>query len=188
MKFVFISVLFNGERATEKISGHVRRSVGMVSEPDGQRPSIDGQFFEKRIGFASTESGRDIDLPPWPSDDGLTRRPPEASDGKIFAGTRNPARCWNATGSCSSLRRSLSLLVRRGPLPVVGSGPRDAADICHNSRETIRAFPCLPENAALRGGVSAGTRVWRSGKISSRGGVNAFPPSVSLCHTFRESR
>ena len=76
--------------------------------------------------------------PPRPSDDGLTRREPESSGGKISAGL--PARYWNTTGSCSVLRVTLSLLVRRGPFPAVGNGPRSPPHVCHNSMRRSERF------------------------------------------------
>lgn len=103
MKFVFINVLFNGD---VKEPEHGRAFPGAVC-------SAVREWFPPSAGavrsLKNEESsqrpiqGKSIDLPPQPSDDGLTRLLPEASDGKISA--KFPfATYWNATGSCSVLR------------------------------------------------------------------------------------
>ena len=117
-------------RRSERSSGpcfHKKRGKATADRNnDGRAPSVWERAFlcSLKISESSQRPIQDkvLTSPPRPSDDGLTRREPESSGGKISAGS--PAQYWNTTGSCSVLRVTLSLLVRRGPFPAVGNGPR----------------------------------------------------------------
>lgn len=96
---------------------------------------------------------RVLTSPPQPSDDGLTRLLPEASDGKIFA--KFPfATYWNATGSYSVLRcqpqspGAARAVPHRGerpekkehrPLPITAWGDRAP----HASIKSVSCSSCM---------------------------------------------
>ena len=95
-----------GRRGRRPVFSREVRKGDRRPHNDGKAASVWQRAFlcSLKISESSQRPVQDkvLTSPPRPSDDGLTRREPESSGGKISAGL--PARCWNTTGSCSVLR------------------------------------------------------------------------------------